>query len=52
LHRLSSPASRTNCEPGAAQPFHRPGRLTRPAVWDRLVRVFRGEFIGFALWFN
>jgi len=36
----------------AATPYLEKGQLTRPDVWARLVRVFRGEFIGFALWFN
>jgi hypothetical protein len=36
----------------AAAPFLEDGRVTRPEVWQRLQRVFRGEFLGFALWFN
>lgn len=36
----------------AATPYLEEGRLTRPEVWDRLTRVFQGEFVGFALWFN
>ena len=28
------------------------GTLTDRAMWDRLLRVFQGEFIGFAFWFN
>jgi hypothetical protein len=35
-----------------ATPFLEKGTLTKPAVWARLQRVFGGEFIGFALWFN
>jgi hypothetical protein len=35
-----------------AAPYLQQGPLTDPAVWVRLQRVFRGEFIGFALWFN
>lgn len=26
--------------------------VTDPATWQRLNRVFRGEFMGFAIWFN
>jgi hypothetical protein len=36
----------------AATPYLEEGELTRPEVWDRLQRVFGGNFIGFALWFN
>jgi hypothetical protein len=36
----------------AATPYLEEGTLTRPGVWQRLQRVFGGEFIGFALWFN
>lgn len=36
----------------AAVPYLEDGPHTRPEVWQRLQRVFRGEFIGFALWFN
>jgi hypothetical protein len=35
-----------------AAPYLEQGPLTDPLVWDRLMRVFEGEFIGFALWFN
>lgn len=28
------------------------GEVTSPEVWEQLQRVFQGEFIGFALWFN
>jgi hypothetical protein len=36
----------------AATPYLEHGPLTRPEVWNRLQRVFRGEFLGFAIWFN
>ncbi len=36
----------------AALPYLEAGPVTTPEVWTRLMRVFRGEFIGFALWFN
>jgi hypothetical protein len=36
----------------AAVPYLEKGPLTRPEVWTRLQNIFRGEFIGFALWFN
>jgi hypothetical protein len=36
----------------AAAPYLEEGSITKPEVWQRLQRVFRGEFIGFALWFN
>lgn len=36
----------------AATPYLERGELTRPETWERLQRVFAGEFIGFALWFN
>jgi hypothetical protein len=36
----------------AATPYLEEGTLTKPEVWQRLLRVFGGEFIGFALWFN
>jgi hypothetical protein len=35
-----------------AAPYLQKGKVTEPAVWERLNRVFGGEFIGFALWFN
>ncbi len=35
-----------------AAPYLEQGPLTDPVIWDRLLRVFEGEFIGFALWFN
>lgn len=36
----------------AAVPYLEAGSVTDKGVWERLQRVFRGEFIGFALWFN
>jgi hypothetical protein len=36
----------------AAAPYLEQGPLTNPETWRRLQNVFRGEFIGFALWFN
>jgi hypothetical protein len=36
----------------AAVPYLEAGSVTDKRVWERLQRVFRGEFIGFALWFN
>jgi hypothetical protein len=36
----------------AAVPYLEKGETTSPETWDRVVRVFRGEFVGFALWFN
>ncbi len=36
----------------AASPYLEQGQLTDARVWERLQRVFRGEFIGFAIWFN
>ena len=36
----------------AAAPYLEAGPVTDREVWIRLLRVFRGEFIGFALWFN
>ncbi len=35
-----------------AAPYLQKGPLTDPEVWRRLQRVFGGEFLGFALWFN
>ncbi len=35
-----------------AVPYLEDGVLTKKEVWERLIRVFRGEFIGFAFWFN
>jgi hypothetical protein len=36
----------------AAAPYLEEGPVTRPEIWQRLQRVFAGEFIGFAFWFN
>jgi hypothetical protein len=36
----------------AAVPFLEKGMCTKPDTWQRFNRIFRGEFIGFALWFN
>jgi hypothetical protein len=36
----------------AAMTYLEDGPVTQPEVWTRLWRVFRGEFIGFAIWFN
>jgi len=36
----------------AATPYLEKGPLTKPEVWARLQRVFGGESIGFAIWFN
>jgi hypothetical protein len=36
----------------AAVPYLEAGEVTTPEVWQRLQRIFRGEFLGFAIWFN
>jgi hypothetical protein len=36
----------------AATPYLEEGTMTKPEVWTRMKRVFGGEFIGFAIWFN
>ena len=36
----------------AATPYLEEGTLTRAEVWTRLQRVFGGDFLGFAVWFN
>ena len=36
----------------AAIPYLEQGNLTTPEVWQRLQRIFGGEFLGFAIWFN
>ena len=33
-------------------PYLEEGELTTEATWRRFNRVFRGDFIGFAIWFN
>ena len=35
-----------------ATPYLEEGELTHPDTWGRMLRVFRGEFFGFAIWFN
>lgn len=36
----------------AAAPYLEQGPVTKPELWQRLQRVFRGGFVGFAVWFN
>ncbi len=36
----------------AAAPYLEKGQLTSAVTWERLQRVFGGQFIGFAVWFN
>jgi hypothetical protein len=36
----------------AAAPYLEAGEVTAPEVWRRLQRIFRGEFLGFAVWLN
>jgi hypothetical protein len=36
----------------AATPYLERGEHTTPEAWQRLQRIFRGEFLGFAIWFN
>ena len=36
----------------AAAPYLEEGPVTTPEVWQRLMRFFGGQFVGFALWFN
>jgi hypothetical protein len=35
-----------------ATPYLEEGKLADPEVFQRLTRIFGGEFIGFAIWFN
>jgi hypothetical protein len=35
-----------------AEPFLEEGSLSTPEAWDQLTRIFRGQFFGFAIWFN
>jgi hypothetical protein len=35
-----------------AAPYLEEGPLSTPAAWNRMTRVFQGEFFGFAIWFN
>jgi hypothetical protein len=36
----------------AASPYLEKGTITNPETWRRFQNIFRGQFIGFALWFN
>ena len=36
----------------AATPYLEDGPLTQPEVWRRMAQVFRGQFVGIAIWFN
>lgn len=36
----------------AAMPYLEEGECSQPETWNRFNRIFRGEFIGFAIWFN
>lgn len=36
----------------AATPYLEEGKLSRPETWNDILRVFRGEFFGFAVWIN
>jgi uncharacterized protein (TIGR03000 family) len=36
----------------ATAPYLEEGPLTRPAVWNQLQRVFGGDLLNFAIWFN
>jgi hypothetical protein len=36
----------------AVVPYLEEGPLSRPETWNNLLRVFRGQFFGFAMWFN
>jgi hypothetical protein len=36
----------------AAAPYLEEGERTSFETWSRIQRIFRGGFIGFALWFN
>lgn len=36
----------------AALPYLEDGEVTTPDTWNRLQAVFRGQFIGYAAWFN
>ena len=35
-----------------AQPYLQEGEISTAETWNRLTRVFQGEFFGFAIWFN
>jgi len=34
------------------EPFLEEGKLSTPEAWNQLTQVFRGQFFGFAIWFN
>ncbi len=34
------------------EPYLEEGDLSTPEAWDELTQVFRGQFFGFAIWFN
>ena len=36
----------------AAVPYVAEGECSDPAFWWRLDQLFRGQFLGFAIWFN
>lgn len=36
----------------AAQPYLERGKITDPALWERLQQLFQGQFLGFAIWWN
>jgi hypothetical protein len=36
----------------AATPYLEEGPLTKPELYDQLWRLFNGQFLGFAIWFN
>jgi hypothetical protein len=36
----------------AAAPYLEDGAVTKKETWERLQRIFGGDFIGFAVWFN
>lgn len=36
----------------AAQPYLERGKITDPALWQRLDQLFQGQFLGFAIWWN
>jgi hypothetical protein len=36
----------------AALPYLEKGSMTDTATWQRLMRVFEGNFFGMAMWFN
>jgi hypothetical protein len=36
----------------AAQPYLEKGTMSKPETWQELQERFRGQFVGFAIWFN